>query len=74
MYWTPGHTKVRPPGTRRGFLWQQPDTTMASLGPQVWKPQVILDCLLLLLGGAVLSGDVAPLERRGRVKMAERDQ
>ena len=30
-------------------LYFSPDTTMASLGPQVWKPQVILAFFLLLL-------------------------
>ena len=39
--------------------WQHgdsPDTTMASLGPQVWKPQVILltSCFLLACGWARL--------------------
>ena len=64
IYCTPGQTKVRPPGTRRGFLWQHPDTTIASLGPQVWNPQVILSCLLLA-GGALATGP--PLRREEAV-------
>ena len=36
-----------------------PETTMASLGPQVWKPQVLLDSFfffLLLLATDILVG------------------
>ena len=30
MYWIPGQTKAVPPGTSRGFRWQQPDTQMSQ--------------------------------------------
>ena len=28
MYWIPGQTKAVPPGTSRGFRWQQPETKL----------------------------------------------
>ena len=39
----------RPVSDKENSLSLSPDTTMASLGPQVWKPQVILAFFLLLL-------------------------